>query len=95
MSAQLTIIRPLQPASNTSTKRPILRLVIPQVETGTLTGVDADEIAELAEALRDDDGLGMLEAICQAADMLDDLDTYSAGWNSMAFLAGNRDAMPF
>ena len=95
MGAQLASTRPLQPAGNTSTKLPILRLVIPPVQTVTLTGVDVDEIAELVEALQEDDGLGILEAMCHATEMLDELDAYAAAWDSMTFLAGNRAAIAF
>ena len=95
MSAQLAMTRPLQPAGNRATKRPMLRLLIPPVRPAIATDVPADEITELAEALREDDGLGILEAMCHSVEMLDDLDVYAAAWDSMAFLAGNRAAILF
>lgn len=90
MSAQLALA--LQPQPAVALARPLLRLVVTPVAV-TLPQAYDDGIAELVAALREDYGLGPLEALCHAADMLDELDAYCAGWDSMAFVAGNCTAM--
>ena len=94
MTAQPAAARTLPSTTIIPARHPLLRLVVwPAVATSNSTC--DDEITELAATLCEDDGLGMLEAVCQAADMLDELDVYAAGWDSMAFLSGNRAAMAF
>ncbi len=55
-----------------------------------------NEITELAAELRaDDPTMQQFEAINLAASMLDRLEVYAEGWDAMAFMEGNDDAMPF
>ncbi len=91
MSAQLALALQPQPANPTGARPPLRLVVTPGHATLPITYDDG--ISELVIALRDDNGLSPLEALCHAADMLDDLDAYAAVWDSMAFVAGNRTAM--
>ncbi len=55
-----------------------------------------DEITELAhDLMADEPCMQIFEATTQAAFLLDELDAYTAGWDSFAFLAGNDAALPF
>jgi hypothetical protein len=57
---------------------------------------DHDEITELAhDLMADEPGMQLFEATTQAVSMLDELDGYAAAWDSLAFCAGNDDAMQF
>lgn len=91
MSAQLALAFQPQPA-DAALARPPLRLVVTPVHVILPITYD-DGLSELAVALGEDDNLGPLEALCHAAEMLDDLDAYAAAWDSIAFVAGNRTAM--
>ena len=91
MSAQLALALQPQPA-DAALAWPPLRLVVTPAHATFPTAYD-DGISELVIALREDDGLGPLEALHHVAALLDELDAYAAGWDSMAFVAGNRTAM--
>jgi hypothetical protein len=55
-----------------------------------------DEITELAhDLMADEPGMQLFEATTQAVYMLDELDGYAAAWDSLAFCAGNHNAMQF
>ena len=68
---------------------PLLRLIVSPIHDPLSDPFD-DGMADLVAALREDEGLAPLEALCHAADMLDELEAYAAGWDSMAFVARNH-----
>ncbi len=63
--------------------------------TTLLPLIEPDDLLALAAELAADDELGPIEALSQALALREELETFTAVWDSFAAQAGNPAAQPF